>query len=44
MKKPLITIHDAVSDETVTREMTEEEYAALIESGWTESTEETEPE
>lgn len=34
--KPNITIHDAETGETVTREMTDEEYADLIASGWTE--------
>ena len=42
MTKPNITIHDAATGETVEREMTEEEYADLIGSGWTlESQEET---
>ncbi len=34
--KPTITEHDALTGITVGRDMTEEEYAALIESGWTE--------
>ena len=38
MIKPNIQIDDEV------REMTEEEYADLLASGWTESTEETQPE
>lgn len=44
--KPNITIHDALSGETITREMTDQEYADLIASGWTlgdESTLEPEP-
>lgn len=32
---PDITIHDAVTGETVTREMTDEEYAELLATGWT---------
>lgn len=35
MTKPNITIHDGATGETVEREMTEEEYAALVASGWT---------
>lgn len=35
MTKPNITIHDAATGETVEREMTDEEYADLIASGWT---------
>jgi len=30
-----MTEHDAITGETIGREMTEQEYAALIESGWT---------
>ena len=32
---PNITIHDTITGETVTREMTDEEYAELLASGWT---------
>jgi hypothetical protein len=35
MKKPQITIHDALTDVSISREMTDEEYAALVETGWT---------
>lgn len=35
MTKPNITIHDGATGETVEREMTDEEYAHLIASGWT---------
>ena len=42
--KPQITIHDAIIGETEVREMTDEEYAELLANGWTESTEETQPE
>lgn len=35
MTKPNITIHDGATGETVEREMTDEEYADLIASGWT---------
>ena len=34
--KPTITEHDALTGITVDRDMTDEEHAALIESGWTE--------
>lgn len=34
--KPTLTDHDAQTGVTVAREMTDEEYAALLESGWTE--------
>jgi hypothetical protein len=34
--KPTITEHDALTGITVGRDMTDEEHAALIESGWTE--------
>lgn len=37
MAKPNITMFDALTGETIVREMTDEEYAALIESGWTET-------
>lgn len=37
MTRPNITTHDAISGETIERQMTEEEYAALVESGWTET-------
>jgi hypothetical protein len=36
MNLPNITNHDAITGLTETRPMTEEEYSALIESGWTE--------
>ena len=32
---PNITIHDAGTGETVTREMTDEEYVELLATGWT---------
>lgn len=35
MTKPNIQIHDALTGETITREMTDEEYAELLASGWT---------
>lgn len=35
MKKPNITFHDALTSETIVREMTDEEYEALLASGWT---------
>lgn len=35
MANPLATFHDAATGETVEREMTDEEYADLIASGWT---------
>jgi len=41
--RPNITIHDSISGVTEEREMTEEEYAALIESGWTETAPEETP-
>lgn len=45
MTNPNITIHDAATGETVEREMTDDELAALVASGWTlEPQEETEPE
>lgn len=31
---PNITIHDAITGETTTREMTDDEYAELLDSGW----------
>jgi hypothetical protein len=37
MKRPLATFHDALTNITEVREMTEEEYVALVESGWTET-------
>ena len=43
MTRPNITFHDAATGETIEREMTEEEYADLIASGWTPG-EEAEPE
>lgn len=33
--KPTITIHDTETGETVEREMTDDEYAELLASGWT---------
>lgn len=33
---PNITIHNAETGETVEREMTDDEYAELLASGWTE--------
>ena len=33
--RPNTTIHDAESGETITREMTEQEYADLLATGWT---------
>jgi hypothetical protein len=38
--RPTITEHDASTGITTGREMTDEEYAALLASGWTETTEE----
>lgn len=38
--RPESTFHDAQTGVTVIRPMTDEEYAALLESGWTETTEE----
>lgn len=38
--KPSIYIKNHLTGEEITREMTDEEYAALLESGWTETTEE----
>lgn len=35
MTYPNITFHDAATGETIERKMTEEEYSALLESGWT---------
>jgi len=35
MTNPIIAITDGTTGETIHREMTEEEYAALIKSGWT---------
>jgi hypothetical protein len=42
---PLTTIHDALTGITEVREMTDEEYAELLASGWTpdDTTEPTEP-
>ncbi len=34
--KPLIHTHDAATGMTEVREMTDEEYEALLASGWTE--------
>lgn len=33
--KPKITVHNSLTGNNEVREMTEEEYAALLESGWT---------
>lgn len=35
MTNPDITLHDAVTGETIVRPMTDEEYAELLASGWT---------
>lgn len=35
MTKPQIHIHDATTGETIVRDMTEDEYSALLESGLT---------
>jgi len=43
MNKPKTTIHDAMTGVTETREMTDDEYAALVESGWTETAPEETP-
>lgn len=32
--KPNITIHDALTGETITREMTDDEYTDLLATGW----------
>ena len=32
---PSTTIHDALTGETIVRPMTDEEYEALLASGWT---------
>jgi len=42
--KPTITEHDAITGETVGREMTDDEYAALIAAGWTLEPQEETPE
>jgi len=34
-EKPTIHIYDALTSETQVREMTDDEYAALLETGWT---------
>ena len=34
--RPNIVTHDALTEQTEVREMTEEEYAELLASGWTE--------
>ena len=34
MMKPITTIHDAITGETITREMTDEEYQQLLDAGW----------
>lgn len=33
--KPNVEIHDAITGETIVREMTDEEYAELLATGWT---------
>lgn len=38
--KPNITIHNVETGETIEREMTDDEYAELIASGWTEEPQE----
>ena len=43
MTRPSATFHDALTGTTEVREMTEEEYAALLESGWTETPAEEAP-
>jgi hypothetical protein len=35
MMNPNIDIHNAETGETISREMTDEEYAELLASGWT---------
>ena len=42
MSKPRITEHDALTGETIDREMTDEEIAALMADGWTEESPEKE--
>jgi hypothetical protein len=44
MTRPITTTHNAITGQTIEREMTEEEYAALVESGWTETPAEEAPE
>ena len=34
MMKPITTIHDAETGETITRELTDEEYQQLLDAGW----------
>ncbi len=34
MSRPRITEHDASTGETIEREMTEKEYAAVVADGW----------
>lgn len=41
MTTPQITIHDVATGETITRDMTDDEIAELIASGWTETNDET---
>lgn len=41
MSKPTGVWVDVATGETVVREMTDEEYAALLESGWTPGEEDT---
>jgi hypothetical protein len=36
MKRPSATFHDALTGTTEVREMTDEEYEALLATGWTE--------
>lgn len=41
MTRPKGTFHDAITGQTIERELTEEEYADLLATGWTlESTDE----
>jgi hypothetical protein len=37
MTRTITTTHNAITGQTIEREMTEEEYVALVESGWTET-------
>jgi len=43
MQKPTATFHDALTGTTVVREMTEEEYQTLLDSGWSEEPATEEP-
>jgi hypothetical protein len=42
--RPEITDHDAETGETITREMTEQEYADLLATGWSETNPDEVPE